>query len=112
MKKFKTIVKVISWILLLSLGVLMLTFWTDIPDIVGIHVNLAGQVDNYGNKSILLIVWCVVVVVNILYTLDYRVLNLDGSFSIERKYPFIYDAMFLFAIIALFIFYIARMFAS
>lgn len=112
MKYFKTIVKVTSWILLLSLGVLMIIFWTDIPDIIGIHVNSAGQVDNYGNKSILLIVWCIIMVVNILYTLNYRVLNLDGSFSIEKKYPFVYDAMYLFSITMLFIFYIARMFTS
>jgi uncharacterized membrane protein len=44
-----------GWLLLVLLWVLTLWYYPSLPDTIPIHYNAAGEVDNYGNKSTILI---------------------------------------------------------
>lgn len=65
MKSYKTIIQFISWILLIGVSLLLFMRWNEINSIVGIHVNLQGNIDSYGTKMILLILLAIGYIVHV-----------------------------------------------
>ncbi|MEG0277134.1 MAG: DUF1648 domain-containing protein [Coprobacillus sp.] len=107
--RYQTILKVIVWIAIVGIGIMMYMDWNNIPSIVGIHVNLGGQVDNYGNKSVLVIAWVVMIVINLLYTFDYKFNYANGNGNLFKKFPWLYHTLYVVAIVFISVFMIARM---
>ena len=72
MKNFKTITYAISWILLIVVTFLLFMKWKHIDSIVGIHLNLSGDIDNYGSKYDLPVILVFGYVINFLSYLGFE----------------------------------------
>lgn len=49
MKKSKKVINIINWGMLIITAILLFLKWNDIDSVIGIHLNIVGQIDNYGD---------------------------------------------------------------
>lgn len=105
---YPKVIKTILWITVIGVGILVYMYYNNIPSIAGIHLNLSGQIDNYGDKSMLVIVWLVTVGINLLYTFDYQFNYVSGAKSLYKRYPLLYHIMATMGVTVLSVFLIAR----
>ena len=72
MKNLKIAVNVISWSIIFLLGVMMILKWNEIGQQVKMHSDLAGGF-SMGDKSILLAIYIMEIIVNIVFTKGYDI---------------------------------------
>ena len=70
MEKARKIINGISWGIVVITGILLFANWRTIPSLVITHI---GAGISYGNKNILLIIFCIELVVSVLFTLHYDI---------------------------------------
>lgn len=83
-------------------------YWNDIPSIVGIHINFSGQIDNYGDKEMLIICWVIIAIIHLLYTFDYEFDFIRGTGDLYKKFYWAYHIFYISAILMVLVFLIAR----
>lgn len=106
--RYQAVIKVVLWVIVIGVGVLMYMYWNDIPSIVGIHLNVNGQVDDFGEKGMLIFFWLMTIVFNLLYTFNYQFNYARGSKSLYKRYPYMYHFMAIGGVLAMSIFLVAR----
>lgn len=70
MQKVRKIINGISWGIVVLTGIILIVSWNDIPTSVITHI---GMGISYGSKNILPMLFCVELVVNVLFTFRYDI---------------------------------------
>ena len=70
MEKVRKMIKVISWAIVVLTGIILFGSWNDMPTLVITHI---GMGISYGSKNILPMLFCVELMVNVLFTLRYDI---------------------------------------
>lgn len=70
MEKMRKIINGISWGIVVITGILLIIEWNDIPALVITHI---GTGISYGSKNLLPILFCIELVVTVLFTLHYDI---------------------------------------
>lgn len=70
MEKVRKIISGISWGIVAITGILLIVEWNDIPALVITHI---GTGISYGSKNLLPILFCIELVVTVLFTLHYDI---------------------------------------
>ena len=70
MENAKKIISIISWGIVVLTGILLIVNWNDISPLVITHI---GMGISYGSKNILPMLFCVELVINVLFTLHYDI---------------------------------------
>lgn len=71
MTKNKRVISNINWGLLVITAILLFLKWNEIDSIIGIHLNISGQIDNYGDKIYLIVCLFIGVIVNLFMLFNY-----------------------------------------
>lgn len=106
--QLKLTFKYLTWTMLIIVGMIMIIQWTAIPDIIGIHINLSGNIDRYDSKVSIIVIWFIVVIIQLLYTFDYRLKSGGFNTDIFNKYPLFYHTIYFICIICISSFFIVR----
>lgn len=104
--KADLIVETLSWAVLGFLWWIVLSKYSQLPDIIPTHYNLAGEVDNTGSKSSLFILPLITTVLYIALTILNRyphIFNYPGKITPENAYRQYANAVFLVRMVKLFI---------
>ena len=70
MEKVRKTVNSISWGIVVLTGIILIASWNDIPKLVITHI---GMGISYGSRNIMPMLFCIELMVNVLFTLRYDI---------------------------------------
>lgn len=70
MEKVRKFISGISWGIVAITGILLIVEWNDIPELIITHI---GMGISYGSKNLLPMLFCIELVVTVLFTLHYDI---------------------------------------